>query len=382
MRAIHGALLISALLLSGCSLFNKKTGNEPMELVDFTQTVKITELWSRDLGAGQGDGFTRLMPALSDDLIYTVGSKGQVSAVNRATGKKIWTSKLNDSISAGITSEYDMLLLANTAGELIALASADGAPLWRKQVKGEILSTPQTNGKVVAVQTMNGRIYVVDAKTGEDLWFYENSPPVLILRGTSAPIVTDNAIYAGFSNGRLMAFNPDNGSILWEQRVAIPQGRSELDRMVDINASPLLDGGILYASAFQGKVTAVARGTGSGIWTQDSSSSEAIALANGLLFVSQSDGAVVAYDATTGDLRWKNEQLLRRGLSGPQVFGDYLAVVDYKGQLHVMKQTDGEFVARRKVDSKTVRAPMLTDGEVLYVYGNKGKLMAFRAKVK
>lgn len=378
MRALNWILLVSLILLSGCSIFSKKTGNEPLELVDFKETVKVTKVWSRDLGAGQGEGFTRIQPFIDEDVIYGVDSKGRVSALNRLTGKIQWQRKLKESISAGITSEHKMLLLANTEGEVIALSNTDGSILWRKQLQGEILSAPRTNGKVVAVQTMNGRIYALDAKTGDDLWFYENPPPILILRGTPSPIVTDNAIYAGFSNARLMAFNPDNGSILWEQRVSIPQGRSELSRMVDIHSSPLLREGIVYVSTYQGKVSAVARGTGSGIWSQDSSSSEPIALSANSLYVSQSDGVLVAYDAVTGNVLWKNEQMLRRGLSGPQAFGRYLAVVDYKGHMHVMNQADGQFVARRRVDRKSVRAAMLSDGEILYVYNNKGKLMAFR----
>lgn len=382
MRAVSWILPITLLLLSGCSIFSKKTGNEPMELVDFDETAKISTLWSKKVGTGQGAGFTRLTPAIEGDTIYTIDSEGQIFALNRLNGKVLWNKKTKESISAGISSEHGMLLMANATGELIALSNENGAPLWRKQVQGEILSAPRTNGEVVAVQTMNGRIYVMDAKTGDDLWFYENAPPVLTLRGTPSPIVTDNAIYAGFSNGRLMAFNPENGSILWEQRVALPQGRSELSRMVDIHSTPILHEGILYVSAFQGKVAAMARGTGSGIWSQDSSSSENLALRNGVLYIAQSDGKLVAYSAATGELLWQNEQMLRRGLSGPQAVGDYLAVVDYKGFMHILGRDDGEFVARGKVDRKGVRAAMLSDGETLYVYGNSGKLMAMRITAK
>jgi outer membrane protein assembly factor BamB len=382
MRVLNWVLLIGVVLLSGCSIFSKKTGNEPMELVDFDETVKLDRVWSNGVGAGQGAGFTRLTPAISGDVIYSVDHKGNVVALDRNTGKKLWNKKTKESISGGISADEDMLLIGNTTGELIALAKTDGALLWRKQLQGEILSVPRTNGDVVAVQTINGRIYVVDAKTGDDLWFYENTPPVLTLRGTPSPIVTDNAIYAGFSNGRLMAFNPDNGSILWEQRVSIPQGRSELERMVDVYASPLLREGILYVSAYQGKVAAMARGTGSGIWAQDSSSSESISLSDNTLYVTQDDSKVVAFDAASGEVRWQNEQLLRRGVGGPQAFGNYVAVVDYKGYMHVLSQETGEFVARRRVDRKGARAPMLTDGEMLYVYGNSGKLVAFTTAEK
>lgn len=377
MRYLNWIVLIGAIFLSGCSIFGKKTGNEPMELVKFDETVKVKKVWSRGVGAGQGDGLTRLTPSINGDVIYTVDHKGLVNALDRSNGKKLWEKKLRASISAGISSDEGMLLVATANGEVIALSQEGGSELWRKQLNGEILAAPATNGEVVGVQTMNGRIYALNAKDGEELWFYENPPPVLTLRGTPAPVVTSNAIYAGFSNGRLMAFNPDNGSILWEQRLALPQGRSELDRMVDIRANPILRDGTLYVGSYQGKVSAVARGTGSSMWAQDASTSENLALAGNNLFLSTAGGKLVSYDATTGELRWENEQLLRRVLNAPQAFDGYVAVSDYKGFVHFVDQSTGEFVARRKVDKKGVFAQMQTDGDVLYVLGNRGTLTAF-----
>jgi outer membrane protein assembly factor BamB len=383
MKSLKWIVLVNIfLVLSGCSVFGKKTGNEPVKLVKFEATAKINRVWSTNVGAGQGPGFTRLSPVMEGDRIYTVDHKGEVVALARSNGKKIWNRKLHDAVSAGITLEHGLLLIATTAGELVALTPADGQELWRTQLEGEVLAAPRTNGQVVAAQTINGRIYVVDAKTGKDLWFYENPPPVLTLRGTPSPVVTDNAIYAGFSNGRFMAFNPDNGSILWEQRIAIPQGRSELSRMVDIHATPILHEGMLYVSTYQGKVAALARGTGSGIWSQDSSSSESMALFGNRLYLTQSDSTVIAYNATTGEILWENDQMLRRGLNGPQIIGDYLAVVDYKGYMHVLNRDSGELAARTRVNRKGARGAMLTDGEILYVYGNNGKLVAFRAAEK
>lgn len=381
-RCLNGALLLCVILLSGCSVFGKKTGNEPMQLVDFDATVKLKKVWQRDVGAGQGEGFTHLTPVIDGDVIYSVDHKGRVVAMNRLTGKVLWQRKTKESISGGIGVEGGSLFIGNQGGELIALSTDDGSEIWRRQLSGEILSVPRSNGNVVAVQTMNGRLYALNAKTGDELWFYENSPPVLILRGTPSPIVTDTAIYAGFSNGRLMSFNPQNGLILWEQRIAIPQGRSELERMVDIHASPVLRDGILFAAAYQGRVTALARGTGSAIWAQEMSTSEDIALFENRLFLSQTDGTVTAFNAANGEVIWNNDQMLRRGLSAPQAFGDYVAVVDFKGYMHVMRQSDGEFVARVRVDRKGARAPMLTDGNILYVYGNRGKLMAYEAVEK
>ena len=378
MRSLNWVLLLCMVFLSGCSIFSKKTGNEPMELVDFDSTVKVKKVWSTDVGAGQGEGFTSLTPAIDGDTIYTVDHKGRVVALDRLTGKKLWQRKTKEEMSGGIGVQSGLLFVGNHSGVLIALSAADGSEVWRKQLSGEILSAPQSNGDVVAVQTMNGRLYAIEAKTGKELWFYENPPPVLILRGTPSPVITDNAIYAGFSNGRVMSFNPANGLIQWEQRIALPQGRSELERMVDIHATPILRDGILYVAAYQGHVSALARGTGSGIWSQDASSSQNLALSPDTLFIAQADGKVTALNSVTGEVKWNNEQMLRRGLTSPQVVGNYVAVVDFKGYMHVLNQTDGKFAARVRVDRKGVRAPMLTDGELLYAYGNRGKLIAYK----
>lgn len=402
MRHLSWSILLCALLLSGCGIFSKKTGQEPMELESFKTTAKLKTVWSNDVGSGQSPGFTQLTPAIDGDKVFVVDHEGIVTALDRNKGKTLWSKNItkewtgiigsfvhffkernpNTGITGGISSGNGLLFVGNYAGEVIAVSAVDGKEVWRKALKGEISSIPQTNGEVVAVQTMNGKLFVLDAKTGADPWFFENPPPLLTLRGTAAPIVTDSAIYAGFANGRLMAFNSSNGLILWDQRLAMPKGRSELDRMVDIHASPLLKDGILYAGTYQGRIAAMARGTGGNLWAQDGSTSENLAVSDTKLFVSHSDGKIIAYNLTSGEILWTNEKLLRRGLSGPQVFGDYLAVVDYKGYLHILDQATGEFAARTHVDGEGVRAPMLTDGETLYVYDNSGDMTAYKAAAK
>lgn len=399
-RHLSCLILLCAFAMSGCSWFSKKTGNEPMELVDFKETLELDKLWSRGIGEGQNKGFSSLTPALDGESIYAVDYEGLVVSMDSKTGKKHWSRKVNRSqlglwswiksffvasdpnrqIVGGIAAENGLLLVATYAGEVMALSKDTGDELWRKQLPGEVVSAPRSNGNVVAAQTVNGKLFALDARTGEQLWFYDSPPPVLTLRGTPSPIVTDTAIYAGFSNGRMMAFNPTNGLILWEQRVASPKGRSELERMVDIHSSPIIKDGVIYVGTYQGRISALARGTGKPLWGQDGSTSESLALSGDKLFVSQADGKLVAYNSTTGEVIWTNEKMLRRLLNGPQVFGNYLAVVDFKGYMHIVNQHDGEFVARTRVDRKGARAPMLTDGETLYVYTNRGKLIAFRAE--
>jgi len=394
-------VLLGLLCLSSCSIFKLNRPNKPMELVDFTATVKLDKVWSRGIGDGQSEG-SSIVPAIDGDNIYAVDYTGQLVAMNAATGKKLWSRKINQpklgvwgwvksffvkgdanyQIVGGIGAENGLLLVSTYKGEVLALDEATGAELWRHQAAGEILSAPHTNGSVVAAQTMTGSLIVLNAKTGEQLWFYENPAPILTLRGTSSPIVTDTAIYVGFSNGRMMAFNPSNGLILWERRIALPKGRTELDRMVDIHATPLIQGGIMYVGTFQGRIEAIARGTGNPIWGVDGSTSEVLTVAGGKLFVSDSQGKVQAYNSASGELLWTNDKMLRRNLGGPQVIGDYVAVVDFAGYMHLLNQSDGEFAARIRVDRKGARAPMLNQGGLLYVSTNGGKLLAFKSKSK
>lgn len=393
-------LVVCSFAMSGCSLFSKKTGHEPMELVDFEHTLDLDKVWKRGAGEGQNAGFSRLIPALDGETIYAVDYEGLLTSVDVKTGKKHWKKKINQphsglwgwlksffvatdpnyQIVGGIAAENGLLLIATYAGEVMALSKDDGVELWRTQLSGEIVAAPRTNGTVVAAQSVNGKLFALDAKTGAQLWSYDNPPPVLTLRGTPSPIVTDTAIYAGFSNGRMMAFNPNNGLILWEQRIALPKGRSELERMVDIHSDPIVKDGVIYVGTYQGRISALSRGAGSVLWGQDGSTSENLAIANGKVFVSHADGKVTAHNIANGEQMWANEKMLRRGLNGPQIFGDYLAVVDYKGYMHVLNQNDGEFATRVRVDRKGARAPMLSDGETLYVYTNRGKLIAYRAE--
>lgn len=384
---------------SGCSFFQKKTGNEPMDLEGFKETADIDKEWSRGIGDGQSKGFSTLVPAIDGENIYAIDYQGKLVAIKSKTGKKLWSKKvvrpnqsmwtwvkttlrLEDSdpnwqVSAGVAVEKGLILIGTYSGEVVAFKSEDGTELWRHQLPGEILAAPHTNGDIVAVQTLSGKLFALDAKTGNRRWFYDNPPPVLTLRGTSVPAVTDSTVYVGFSNGRLMAFNASDGAILWDQRVAMPKGRSELERMVDIHGAPLIHEGILYVGTYQGKIAAISRGTGSNIWAKDGSTSENLVVQGDRLFVVHSDGKVTCYSATSGEVIWTNEKLLRRNLNSPQVIGNYVAVVDFKGYLHFLNQSDGEFAARTRVGRKGARAPMLTDGEQLYVFNNKGKLMAF-----
>ena len=375
------ALALCGLLLStmsGCALFSKEDGTEPVDLVEFEPSAKVDVVWRSGAGDGTDGAVVKLQPALDGDRLYTADTDGEVYAFNRENGKRLWRVKTRDPITAGISSNQGILLYGTGQGEVVALSNENGEELWRTMLTSEVLSVPQTNGRIAVAQSMDGQLYALNAENGERLWRYDSPPPVLTLRGAATPLVTDSAVIVGFATGKVMAFNPNNGLVLWERRVALPQGRSEIERMVDVDAAPLLVDDVIYTASFQGNVMALSRNSGRAIWTQEASTHRDLAVAGRTLYLSQADSVVRAYSTSTGEIRWENDQMLRRHLNGPQVLSDYVVVGDYDGYLHFLNRSDGEFAARKRIDRGSISGTMVSDGDTLYVLADSGRLVALR----
>ncbi|TNE78135.1 MAG: outer membrane protein assembly factor BamB [Gammaproteobacteria bacterium] len=382
-------MVVVCLLLSGCggltSMMDKlgepKTDEEgekiaPAVLVDFMQEVQLSKRWSTHAVGKYRSVNGGIRPAAMNGTIYVADSNGQVAAVDTASGQEQWKVELDVTIGGGVGVGGNLVLIGSAEGDVFALDAATGEQRWHTYVTSEVLAAPGTNGNVVVVQSQDGRVVGLDADNGEKLWLFEADVPVLTLRGTSSPIVGYDKVIVTFANGKVHALSPQNGSELWENRVAIPQGRTELERMVDIDGQPARAGDVLYVASYQGRVGALARSTGRGIWYQDASTTHDLAYSLEQVYLVQKNDAVKALRASSGQQLWLNEQLTYRKLSSPVVLSGYLVVADAEGYVHVLSLTDGRFMARTKVGAG-VTAPMLVDGNVLYVLDNGGGLTAF-----
>ena len=373
-------LLLCALLISGCSWFGGDDEDEikPAELVKFEQQVKIKKQWSTKVGGGNKKFWTSLRPASNSDTVFAADHEGNVSAIDVATGKRVWSTDLDVSISGGVGYAAGQVLVGSIEGQVYVLSAVDGSVIWSATVSSEILASPQSNGDVVAVQTIDNKLFAFDGKTGDALWQHEDDAPLLTVRGTSTALVTDRMILAGFDSGKLIAFNSENGSLIWESRLALPKGRTDLERMVDVDGEALLVDDVIYAVTYQGRLGAISRGTGRSLWFQDGSSHSSPAYSSGQVYVSEADSTVRAFSSGSGQVVWTNEQLFLRRVTGPAALAGYMAVADAEGYLHLLNTEDGSFVARTKVDGSGVSAPMLTVGDSLIVQSNSGSLSAFK----
>ena len=388
-QELRGLLaLLMVLSLSACSTISgwfdsdDEDPTQPVELVSIDQTVKIKRLWSAGIGNGQGKGLYKLTPAMNTEVIYAASADGLVRAFERNRGKTLWKADLEMPLSGGVGLYEDTLLLGSSEGFVLKVDAGSGELQWSTRLTGEILSAPQGNGRVVIAQTYDGKLQGLDFATGEKLWTYDSNVPVLTIRGTSTPILEGDTVYVGFANGRVLAFDAQTGAIDWEVRVAISQGRSEIERIVDVDGSMALAGKELYAASYQGRVVAIDANAGRKIWQQDVSSVSGVAQGFGNVYVADEDGTLYAFLRNGQGTRWSQPALGYRQLSRPTPVSSYVAVGDFEGYVHIISQVDGEFVGRVKADGNGVRADMLSDGNLLYVFGNGGKLVAYEITAK
>ena len=376
-------LLSAAAALGGCAsvggwFASDEEGNEPAKLQSYVPGVSIKKLWSAGIGSGQGKGYYYLTPAIDGTAIYAVGNDGTVVALDRRTGRKRWRRNHDMPFSGGVGFGAGLVLLGTADGTVVALDPADGAQRWVAEVNSEVLSPPQANDDTVVVQTYDGRLLGLDAADGSERWAFESILPVLTLRGTSQPLIVDRLVIGGFGNGRVLALDINTGAVRWEARVAIAQGRSEIERIVDIDGAMSVVGSTLYVVSYQGRLAAIDLASGRKLWQEDASSFVGVDEGFNNVYVAQADGTVTAFLRNGQGVRWQQPALAYRHLSSPKTIRGHVAVGDLDGYVHLLSQVDGSIAGRVKVDGDGVRADMLAEDDVLYVFGNSGTLAALR----
>jgi len=379
-------IFITSFCLAGCSAADTVSdwvgGDEdntqpPTPLTDINTRAEILELWERDVGKGSGDQYLKLSPAISDERIFVANNDGEIKAIDITTGKVIWDKDVDKKITGGPGANNGLVMAGTSEGEVIAIESESGNILWQAKVSSEILAAPQTDNNIVVVRTIDGKIFGLSATDGSRLWVYDRTVPALTLRGTSAPVIAEGLVIAGFDGGRMAAIELETGRLIWETRIAIGSGRSELERMVDIDAEPLVIDGIIYVATFQGRIAAVDLDSGNILWTRDISSYAGLSVDDRNVYVTDDNSHVWALDRVGGNSVWKQEKLEARTVTAPTTINELIVVGDIEGYLHWMDKTSGQFVARTKISSAKIIAPPISTGDLIFAYSSDGTLGAY-----
>ena len=394
MKRVLLITLTSLVGLAGCHSFKKENVQPPTPLIkDFKPTVKVTRLWRTSVGDGAGESGVRLRPSVVDGVLYADSTDGKLAAIDANTGKMLWSKssrthgwfgwgdkKRKDAMYAGgPVVAGDLLAVGTLDGHVYGVNAKDGAPRWEAELDSEVLASPAIAGDLVVVRTEDGRVYGLDAATGKRRWIYDQgNVPLLSLRGNGGLLVANGVVFFGSDDGKLIALRLDNGSKLWEQRLASGEGRTEIDRLDDVDGSVLLDGTTLYAAAYHGNLAAVDGPSGRPLWAHPFSSFDSLAIGGNAIFGVDDNSQVWAFDRSGGADIWKNAALKYRWLTGPAVQGDYVVVGDLDGYVHWLQTGDGALAARERLSKKAIRAQPLVVGDTVYVEDVRGHIGAYR----
>jgi len=369
--------LFTLALLAGCAGKQEETRYSPKELQRFEASAELKRDWRQRAGRGLGRAAYPISPALDGETIFAADERGRVMAFAADSGQQRWQTDLDVGVSSGLSAVAGHVYLGTRNGEVLALNQANGDIAWRAPVSSEVLAPPQPSQQLLVVQSVDGTVTALDRQSGQERWVYSASQPSLTLRGTGTPTVIDPVTFAGFANGRLVTLDNRNGQPLWERRIAVSQGRSEIERMVDLSGQPVLTpDGRLFVTSYNGRLAALDAASGDVLWQRELSSHLTPVLVGDRLLTVNEMSHVLAFDAHSGEELWRNRDLQNRQLTAPAFADGNLVVGDFEGYLHLIDIQSGRFTARTRVDSSGISVRPLTDYRRIYVLANDGRLEA------
>jgi outer membrane protein assembly factor BamB len=376
----HVLLVIS---LAGCISANpmrwiesEKSAMPPAELTEQVNSIQPRVLWKSSIGSGADDKLLKLVPAIQDGKVYVANANGEVEARNAASGAVLWRVDTDTPASGGPGVGEGLVLVGTRDAEVLALNSSNGQLRWRARVSSEALSVPRAAMGIVVVHTLDGRLTALDAASGAERWVYYHDVPVLSLRGNSSPVIRGSSVICGFANGKIASLDLISGNLNWEVTVGVASGRTELDRMTDIDADPLVVGDRVYVVTFQGDLAAISLTDGTVLWRRKLSSYSGLGGGSGQLYVTDAKDHVWSFDPGSSNSLWKQSKLQYRRLTAPIPFQGYVVAGDYEGYLHWLKPEDGSIVARTRLGSSAITATPQAVGNRLFVYGDGGDFAA------
>lgn len=382
-------VLSSLLLVSACSsitemqsdlsdkIFGREVADAPDPLVEIKETVSSKVLWQAKVGDAGDAEFT---PVVEAGYAYAASADGELLKLDTTSGSQLWRVNTGEKISGGVGVGGSLVMVGTQKGMVYAYDIA-GKLQWKSKLSSEVLSAPKYFDGLVIVRTGDSRIFGINANDGSRKWVYDRTTPALTLRSSAGVVVDGGVVYAGFAGGKLAAVRADNGKMLWEASVAQPKGVTEIERIADITSLPVVDGPLIYAVAYQGKIAAVDRATGRVVWNRDISSLAGLSAEDARIFVSHAMGSVYALDYTTGKTFWRQAALKNRRLSAPVPMGSLVAVGDFEGYVHFLSREDGAVASRVKTSNSTILPQMaLINSNTVLAQTRDGGIYAIQVK--
>lgn len=371
-------LLVGYCFLSGCFLMPHKSEYPPLETI--TPELFVGRVWMAQTGGGAGDSHLPFRPFIFDDQIIMGSATGVITSRNRVTGGALWEIKVDRAITSSVGVGGGKLFLGTAGAKVLAFDLETKKQVWRSKVPNQVLAMPLYSEGLVIVKTINGELIALDAQTGEQRWIYIENLPRLTLRGDSQPQISNKVLVSGFADGNLVVLTVEKGKLVWEKKVVQPSGFSDLSRMIDIDADPVIKDGIIYVVSYQGNLSAIELNSGKLLWQHPLSSLSGLAVSETTVFVTDTTGRLWSFDKETGTVNWRQTQFETRRLSGPAVIDNYVVVADDEGYIHWLAQKDGHSVSRQFFDESGVNVAPIVEDDLVYVVSRNGTIVALNPR--
>ncbi len=363
--------LLSILLISGCSTLDglrfwqndEVDPDEPKELSSFANQENIKVLWRNSYNGENEIG--NFLPSFNAQNIFFSDASGNVLSIDAKTGNDNWSVKLNF-LASGTSAGFGIVVVADVDGNVIALDQTDGSVLWSSNVKGEVLSSVAIDAKIVVVKTGSGELLGLNKDSGEVIWSYRSTLPVLTIRGNSSPVIVDNLVYASFDNGRLGVFELNSGFQIWDGAISYVSGASELENLIDSDSNPVIEGGLIYTTNYQGNLNIFDPSQKRSVWSNNASSFFSPIISRGMLMVVEENSSIKSFALKTLEESWINSDYLNRDLSNGVSYKDNIVVGDFEGYVHVINILNGRTVGREKLSRNPIKT-ILSRSDSLYV---------------
>jgi outer membrane protein assembly factor BamB len=378
LRSMRGWAVLAATLclVAACS---KKSPEQPAKLAPIRTTLRVQHLWSASV-ADRGAKQLRLGLGLAvdGDRVFASGHRGEVAAFDLESGRTLWHVNTRLPLGGGPAVRGNLVVVGATDGHVAALNAADGRTLWTVLINGAVIAPPAISDNVVAVRSVDGKLRGLSPTDGHELWEADQDVPSLSLRGTSSPVIAGDLIICGFDNGKVLAVNSGDGSQAWQATVSAPHGRTEIQRLADVDGPVDVAGKDVYAVGYHGNVTMLALESGQTWWAHKGSSYRGLALGKDALYMATADGDVLALNRTNGSVIWSQPALRYRGLTAVAVGADAVVTADFQGYVHFLDKRTGAFIARVRSGRLRVSNPPIVEGNEVVVINDGGRISAYR----
>ena len=364
-------LLCSIFIISSCSSMDglrfwksdEIDPDEPKELVAFSNQKNIVIEWKNSFKGENEIG--NFLPDFSAQNLFFSDASGNVSSINASTGDRNWSIELNF-LASGTSAGFGLVVVSDIDGNVIAVDQNDGSKLWSTNVKGEVLSKVAIDAKVVVVKTGSGELLGLDRENGEILWSYRSKLPLLTVRGSSSPVIVDDLVYVSFDNGRLGVFELNSGFQVWDGAISYVKGVSELENLIDSDSSPVVDGGLIYTTNYQGNLNIFDTAQKRSVWSYETSSFYSPIVSRGMLTIVEANSGLRSFALKTLQESWTNDDYINRDLSNAVSYKGSLVVGDFEGYVHVIDTLNGKTIGRKKISRKPIKS-ILSRSDSLYV---------------